>query len=73
MNTQVKRKIAFALVMGVLTTGMISFVILAINIGFPDTFATIWLRSWGIAYLIVVPVILLIGAPLQARLDRLIR
>ncbi|MET0718587.1 MAG: DUF2798 domain-containing protein [Pseudoxanthomonas sp.] len=72
MNTQFKRKIVFALSMGIVTTGIISFSILALNLGFPEGFARTWLRSWGIAYVIVIPAILLIGPWLQARIDRLI-
>jgi hypothetical protein len=72
MNTQLKRKIAFALSMGVITTGIISFVLLALNFGFSKGFAGTWLRSWSIAYLIVIPAILLIGPRLQAQVDRLI-
>ena len=72
MNTALKRKIAFALSMGVVTTGIISFALLALNLGFPRGFASLWLRSWGIGYLIVIPAILLIGPRLQARIDRLI-
>jgi hypothetical protein len=45
MNLKVKRKIAFALSMGAVTTGIISFVLIALNIGFSDTFALVWLRS----------------------------
>jgi hypothetical protein len=70
---QAKRRIAFALSMGVVTTGIISFVLLALNVGFSDMFALAWLRSWGIAYVIVVPAILLIGPALQAQIDRLIQ
>jgi hypothetical protein len=73
MDTQLKRRIAFALTMGVVTTGIISFVILALNLGFTDRFARVWLRSWGTAYAIVIPAILLIGPRVQARIDRLIR
>ncbi|PVE21532.1 DUF2798 domain-containing protein [Microvirga sp. KLBC 81] len=73
MDRQLKRKIAFALLMGVVTTGIISFVLLALNLGFSETFALAWLRSWGIGYVIVVPAILLIGPPLQAQIDRLIK
>ena len=73
MSTQVKRKIAFALSMGVVTTGIISFVLLALNFGFPPGFAAKWLRSWSVGYLIVIPAILLVGPRLQARIDRLIR
>ncbi|MDP3745514.1 MAG: DUF2798 domain-containing protein [Phenylobacterium sp.] len=72
MNTQVKRKIAFALLMGVVTTGIISFALLALNLGFSKGFALTWLRSWGIGYVIVIPAILVIGPRLQAQIDRLI-
>lgn len=72
MNTQLKRKIVFALVMGVVTTGIISFALLALNLGFSKGFALTWLRSWSIGYVIVIPAILLIGPRLQARVDRLI-
>jgi len=73
MNTQLKRKIAFALSMGIVTTGIISFVLLALNLGFTKGFPLVWLRSWGIAYVIVIPAILAIGPWLQGQLDRLIR
>lgn len=72
MNTQMKRKILFALLMGVVTTGIISFALLALNLGFTDGFALVWLRSWAIGYVIVIPAILLIGPRLQAQVDRLI-
>jgi hypothetical protein len=73
MDAQRKRKIAFALMMGVVTTGIISFVLIALNVGFSEMFAVAWLRSWGIAYVIVVPAILLVGPPLQAQIERLIQ
>ena len=72
MNTQLKRKIAFALSMGVVTTGIISFVLLALNLGFSSSFVAAWLRSWSVGYVIVIPAILLIGPQLQARIDRLV-
>lgn len=72
MNTQTKRKIAFALSMGIVTTGIISFVLLAVNLGFSSGFALVWLRSWGLGYAVVIPAILLIGPRLQAQVDRLI-
>lgn len=72
MNSETKRKIAFALLMGIVTTGIISFVLLAFNVGFSKGFALTWIRSWGIAYIIVIPAILVIGPRLQAQIDRLI-
>jgi hypothetical protein len=73
MNVKLKRKIAFAPLMGIVTTGLISFVLLALNVGFSKSFALLWLKSWGIAYAVVVPAILLIGPVLQAQIDRLIQ
>src|SRR5260221_24107 len=72
MNTQLKRRITFALSMGVVTTGIISFTIIALNLGFSDKFLRLWLRSWGTAYAIVIPVILLISPRVQGLIDRLI-
>jgi len=63
-----KRKIAFAFLMGIITTGLISFTVVSVNLGFAENFLKIWLKSWAIAYLIVIPVILVI-AP---QIDRLV-
>ncbi len=73
MNVKLKRKIAFAPLMGIVTTGLISFVLLALNVGLSKSFALLWLKSRGIAYAVVVPAILLIGPVLQAQIDRLIQ
>jgi uncharacterized protein DUF2798 len=73
MNTQLKRKVAFALSMGIVTTGIVSFVIIALNLGFSDRFALVWLRSWAVGYAIAIPAILMIGPRLQAQVDRLIQ
>ncbi len=73
MSAQLRRKIAFSLSMGVVTTGIVSFVLLAINLGFSSGFALAWLRSWAIGYLIIIPSILVIGPRLQSQVDRLIR
>lgn len=72
MNTQAKRKIAFALAMGIVTTGIISFVLLALSLGMSEGFLLRWLRSWCIAYVIVIPAILFIAPRLQTQIDRLI-
>jgi hypothetical protein len=60
-----KQKIAFALTMGVITTGIISFTLISINIGFAPNFAGVWFRSWMTAYVIVIPVILVVGPMVQ--------
>ena len=64
-----KKKIAFAMLMGIITTGIISFTLISINIGFVANFAVLWLKSWSMAYLIVIPVILLVGPKVQKLVD----
>jgi hypothetical protein len=73
MNTQLKRKVAFSLSMGIVTTGIISFILLALNLGFSNEFTLVWLRSWAIGYVVVIPAILLIGPRLQAHVDRMVK
>jgi len=65
-----KQKIAFAMIMGVITTGIISFTLISINLGYSEKFIPIWLKSWSLAYLVVIPAILLIGPPIQKLVDR---
>ncbi|SER43768.1 DUF2798 domain-containing protein [Pedobacter rhizosphaerae] len=60
-----KSKILFAVIMGMITTGIISFSLLAINLGLSERFVGIWLKSWLTGYLIVIPVILLLGPQVQ--------
>ena len=72
MNIELKRKIAFAMLMGVVTTGIISFALVAINLGISASFVAAWLASWATSYVIVIPAILLIGPRLQAQVDRII-
>jgi len=66
-----KQKIAFALLMGIVTTGIISFTLVSVNIGYTERFLAIWLRSWALAYLVVIPAILIIGPQVQKIVDRL--
>ena len=55
-----KRKIVFALLLGIFTTGIISFTIVSVNVGYCSLFLKVWLRSWGIAYAVVIPAILVL-------------
>ncbi|MCF0050104.1 DUF2798 domain-containing protein [Dyadobacter chenwenxiniae] len=68
-----KQKIAFAMIMGVITTGIISFSLVSINIGFVANFLVIWLKSWIMAYAIVIPVILIVGPSVQKMVEALFK
>lgn len=68
-----KHKIAFAMIMGIITTGIISCTLISVNIGFTERFWSIWLKSWGMAYLVAIPAILLIGPQVQKLVDYLFK
>ncbi|MTH17685.1 DUF2798 domain-containing protein [Flavobacterium sp. LC2016-01] len=68
-----KNKIAFALTMGIITTGIISFSLIAINLGFTENFLKVWTKSWALAYILVIPAILIIGPRVQKVIDRKIK
>ncbi|WP_439556530.1 DUF2798 domain-containing protein [Dyadobacter sp.] len=59
------QKIASAMQMGIITTGVISFTLISVNIGFVANFLVIWLKSWSLVHLLVVPVILVVGQWVQ--------
>lgn len=60
------------MIMGIITTGIISFTLISINIGFVEKFLNIWLRSWGTSYAVVIPCILLIGPKVQALVNTIL-
>lgn len=60
------------MIMGIITTGIISFTLISVNIGFVDTFPKIWFKSWGMAYLVVIPAILILGPLVQKFVDNLL-
>lgn len=64
-----KKKIAFSLIMGILTTGLISFTLISVNIGMIPGFVQVWSKSWALAYAVVVPTILLLGPQVQKIVD----
>ena len=56
-----KPRIVQALLMGIVPTGVVSFTVMSLNFGYSETFLKTWLRSWSIAYLIMVPIIFFIA------------
>lgn len=55
--------------MGVITTGIVSFTVISVNIGFKLNFSAIWLKSWGLAYVVAIPTILIITPRIQQLVD----
>lgn len=70
-GSALKLKIAFALSMGGITTGVISFAVVLFNLGFREDFVRLWTRSWGFGYLIVIPALLIVAPRVQGLVDRI--
>ena len=62
------------MMMGIVTTGAISLLVIAINTDISGLiFLRVWLKSWGLAYLVVIPCILFIGPPVEKLVDFLLK
>jgi hypothetical protein len=64
-----RERVAFAMLMGLVTTGIISFGLVSASLGFDARFMRVWLRSWALAYAIVIPLILIFAPRVQAFVD----
>jgi hypothetical protein len=67
MAPQKKFHLVFLLVMGLLMISLMTFVITAVNIGFPADFLPRWGHAFLVAYAVGVPVIFFM-APLARKL-----
>ncbi|MGA9649882.1 MULTISPECIES: DUF2798 domain-containing protein [Pedobacter] len=68
-----KKKLAFAIIMAIFTTGIVTFAAISVNIGFTQNFIKIWLKSWGISYIVAIPAILIIAPKVQSLVDFLFK
>lgn len=57
--------------MGSITTGIVSLTLIAVNRGFGPGFTGAWLKSWAIAYVVVIPVILVLSPVVQRFVSKL--
>lgn len=60
-----KSTLKFAFVTGSFVTSYITFVLVAVNVGFIPNFVFIWLRSWLIAYSLVIPSLLFVAPTIR--------
>jgi len=68
-----KKKLAFAFIMAVFTTGIVTFAAISVNLGFTSIFMKVWLKSWGISYIVAIPAILIIAPRVQSLVDYLFK
>ncbi|MDX2173876.1 MAG: DUF2798 domain-containing protein [Bacteroidota bacterium] len=64
-----KSTLKFALITGLIVTSYISFTLVAVNAGFTNKFVFIWLRSWLIAYMLVIPSLLFVVPFIRKKLN----
>ncbi len=63
------QQLKFAVAMSLITTFFVTFVIVSVNIGFPDKFIFVWMRSWFIAFVLVGLSILFVAPLIQKYLN----
>jgi hypothetical protein len=69
-----KKKLAAVLLIGIFTTGIISLALMIVNTNYTGIqLVNVWLKSWGIAYIIVIPCILVISPLVDKIINKLIK
>ena len=69
-----KKKLAFAFIMGIVTTGIISLSLILLNTNLSGALMLkAWCKSWAIAYVIVIPCILIIAPMVEKLVNKLIK
>lgn len=67
MTPHKKFHLVFSLIMGAMMVFLMTFVITVVNLGFGPHFLAAWMKAFGIAYVVAVPVIFFL-APIARRL-----
>ena len=63
----------FAFFMSLLMSFLMSFFITAINLGFPEDFATRWMHAFGAAWMIAFPIALFVVPIVRRTVHRLVK
>ncbi|HEX5698188.1 MAG TPA: DUF2798 domain-containing protein [Rhodoferax sp.] len=67
MHPQKKFHLVFSLIMGAMMIFLMTLVITFINVGLTENFLQLWMKAFGIAYVVGVPVIFFL-APVARKL-----
>lgn len=65
-----KARVPFAVLMSGVTTCLVSFVLVSVNMGYKPGFVLVWLRSWAIAFTMVALAILFLAPRIQKFLEK---
>lgn len=72
MERSLTSRVLFAIIMALFTTTVVTGVVIAYSLGFGPGFFRIWGLSFLLAYIIVVPFILIVGPLVQRLVDVII-
>jgi len=61
MISRKHHKIVFSFFMGLLMSGIMSFVITAFNVGLVTNIISLWLKAWSFAFMVAFPTIMIIS------------
>ena len=64
-----KVHLKFALITGLVVISYVTFTLVAVNVGFKNDFIFKWVRSWLIAYMLVVPSLLFVAPFIRKKLN----
>lgn len=67
MHPQKKFHLIFSIIMGAMMVFLMTFVITLVNIGWSEQFFSSWMKAFGIAYLVAIPVIFFL-APMARKM-----
>ncbi len=70
---QTKRHLLFSVLMGALMTGVVSFVLTALNTGLNARFMAVWLPGYAVAFVCASPIIYVAAPKLRALVERMVR
>ena len=54
-------KIVFSFFMGLLMSGIMSFVVTSFNVGFVTNIISLWLKAWSFAFIVAFPTIMVVS------------
>lgn len=72
MHPQKKYHLVFSIIMGAMMVFIMTFVITLVNVGWTVNFISQWMRAFGIAYFIAVPVIFFVAPVARKITSRLL-
>ncbi len=67
MQAQMKFHLVFSCLMGAMMISIMTFVITMVNVGWSEQFLGLWMKAFGIAYVVGVPVIFFL-APIARKI-----